>query len=317
MAHDPALDPDRISNIFHDLPKYIGEVREFNVATGGVVHHVWQVRGEHSTAYLKIRGNTFARVPEIKTRPERIGAEASALKLFGDYAPDYFPNLIHYDDKLNYLLMSEVMAGEKTFANRLREDKPMVGDSWRVGYALGEVHAKTKSVTQDVRWPNDTRYRDEAMYYTFQRNGHPVLLKTLVELLLEPRQLIIGDLSPKNMYVSDTDVKFFDLETAHQNSSTYDIGYALAHLVMHSLKSDEQNEVTLAFMEGYRNHNNIDSQSETLIGVVAAAMLYRLDSPTLPYPLDIDRDALTARVYEALDHSSHKSVEKFIGFISR
>lgn len=69
---------ENLAVVQSELDIHLGIIIDLEVAVGGLVHHVLRVEGESGSAYLKIRGNFYAGLPDIQTRPEHIDDEKSS-----------------------------------------------------------------------------------------------------------------------------------------------------------------------------------------------------------------------------------------------
>ncbi len=279
------------------LPK----IDEITPVVGGVAHRVFQIMSDSSKYYLKIRGDRFASVPEIMCNPEDIIFEYRALSAFHQIAPDNFPQIFAFNKDRHYLILSDAMPnGEKMEDLFLkREVTPKM--LFNLGRTLAQIHEASSSCHEAVRPDGDDEYYQTVLGHRFGYRRNPVL-DNLVQSLstLGYKQLILGDVSPKNIGVNNDGELFifFDLETAHQGDRVFDYAYFLGHILIHSLVSQDAILAVESYVQGY-DQQNFD---ESVVKKIAlGTMLYRLRS-IISYPtgLDAEQTALLEQKIESI-----------------
>lgn len=284
----------------------VGTIKTAHRVSGGYVHHVFRVVGEDRVAYFKARGEHFARLPHIATDPRRIGEEYKALQLYIQHCSQYFPEILYFDDERHYLLLTELVPGVPTLEQRLLHERVGMHEVQWLGFSLGDIHARTAAIQEPIRPDGDRDFKENLFKYVIEYPQHPELLATAVEHWNRNTQLLIGDTSPKNIFVDNTEVGYCDLEGSHQGSVVYDQAFMLAHVLLHQESKQDALAALENFDYGYRAGNQphpLDFGDKLLPRTILGIFLYRLDNKVIPYNLNrtaIDRREAAARVYATL-----------------
>ncbi len=122
------------------------------------------------------------------------------------------------------------------------------------------------------------------MWYRLGYRGNHID-NIITELRTYPKQLVLGDLSPKNIYVaSNGKITICDLETSHMSNTIFDVGFLAAHIILHNIKNENKAlELASRFVCGYSSENNDSIDNRMLNKVILAIILYRVDNPVIPY----------------------------------
>ncbi len=284
----------------------VGSIQTAERVSGGYVHYVFRVGGEERVAYLKARGDHFARLPHIETDPKRIAEEHKALQLYIQHCAQYFPEVLHFDADRNYLLLTELLPGVLTLEQRFLHEQVSMNEVEQLGFSLGDIHAQTASVQEPIRPDGDQAFKENLFKYVIEYPQHPSLLAAATEHWNRNTQLLIGDTSPKNVFVNNTKVGYCDLEGSHQGSVVYDQAFMLAHLLLHQQSKLGALTALQHFVYGYAAGNpegSLDFGDKLLPHTIQGIFLYRLDNDLIPYNLDmtrLDRKKAAARIYASL-----------------
>lgn len=271
-------------NFLLSLPRIDG----ISSVMGGVAHQVFQIRSGDKRYYLKIRGDRFASVPEIICNPADIVLEYRALTAFHQVSPDNFPQVLAFDEDRHYLILSDAMPNGEKLENLFLEEKVTPLMLFNFGRTLSKIHTSSSSCRDSVRPGSDSGYYQTVLGHRFGYR-HNSVLDEMVQTLsdLDNKQLILGDVAPKNIGVSDDGKRFifFDLETAHQGDAIFDYAYFLGHILIHSLASaDSASSNVNSYSQGYGQHDFDDLLIKRL---ALGTILYRLRS-VIPYPTQLD-----------------------------
>ena len=267
-------------NFLLSLPK-INNVLKIS---GGVAHQVFQINAGINRYYLKIRGDRFASIPEIACNPKDIEIEYRALESFHQVAPDNFPKVFNFNQDKNYLILEDAMPNGEKLEDLFLKGKTTPQMFFNFGQTLAKIHDASSSCKKPIRINGDRAYYKTVLGHRFGYRNNPIL-DSLIESLsaLKNKQLILGDVSPKNIGVNDNgkNFMFFDLETVHQGDTVFDYAYFLGHILIHNLTSSSANlEDVTEYMKGYGDHKF----EELMVKRIALGiMLYRLRS-IVPYP---------------------------------
>lgn len=270
----------------------------------GVVHHVWELDTAQGKFYLKIRGDRFARVPEIRTEPRNICYEFKATRLLHATLPAVFPRPVYFDEASASLITADVIRDGATLESMLLAGDADTHTVQNLGRSLRFIHHACHGMTESIHENHDRDFFNDKLRHKLGFRSHPILQEVIVELShCQPRQLIVGDPSPKNIGVSNhgRHIAFFDLEDVHRGNTVFDFGFMLGHLILHGLNDVfYAQSLATGFLQGYGDPTDGGRLAKA---IALGTMLYRLHS-IIPYcvgfPQEAGRD-LSQRV-EAMLH---------------
>ncbi|MER6399308.1 phosphotransferase [Kitasatospora sp. NPDC001603] len=266
---------------------HAGRLTHVEACTGGNVSHVFRVRGEAGSVIVKVRGHRFARIA-IDTDPALIALEHRALTTYHGLLPDLFPQVIAFLPEAHAMVMTDVFSDRRTWREHLDERAATAEECTRLGTALARIHRTTAGLPPLRDGDGDDLFRAEHAYgYCLRAGGHQVLDKACQRLdALPGRQLVLGDVSPKNLSLAAERTAFVDLDNVHYGAPLFDIGYLLAHLVLHHLTRPEHlHPLAAMFLDAYTPGSARPWRGDGLLAAVTAGvLLYRLEARTVPYP---------------------------------
>jgi len=274
-----------VSDIFlSSLPK----IDNVSKVSGGVAHQVFQINAARNRYYLKIRGMSFAAIPEIACNPNDIDIEYQALEMFYQVAPDNFPRVLSYNQDNHYLVLEDAIPNGEKLEDLFLKQKTTSKMFFNFGQTLAKVHRAASCCDKPVRDDNDQTYYRTVLGHRFGYRNNPTLNELMESLsILADKQLVLGDVCPKNIGVNDLGkhFMFFDLETAHQGDAVFDYAYFLGHILIHALTTSEiELDNVTEYVKGYGT-NKFDDLLVKRIALGTA--LYRLKS-IIPYPTGLD-----------------------------
>jgi len=291
---------DQIVRELSENPSRFGlpEVVSVEIVTGGVAHHVYRIDTREGRFYLKHRGSYFPKIPGIRINPMDIGHEHRALSLLSALLPGCFPRILFYDPERAFMVLADAMPGESaesgTLESLLLKRCVTAATLQRLGELLRRIHDATQRIVEPIRDGGDDEFFALKLQHRFGHRNTPSLKRIINELTYNsPRQIIIGDPSPKNIGVSDagTRLMFFDLEDVHRGCVLFDVGFCLGHLILHAQSDPQQALAYLeAFSDGYGNRGLSDSELAKAIAL--GTIIYRLDG-MIPYPVPLSPEGRT------------------------
>ncbi|MEU8665410.1 phosphotransferase family protein [Streptomyces anulatus] len=268
---------------------YTGRPTRVEACTGGNVSHVFRVTGGRGSVIVKVRGPRFARLVHIATDPALIAVEHRALTLHHHLLPDLFPKVLAFLPAAHAMVMTDVFPDGRSWREHLDQRPATAEECVRLGAALSRVHQATTGLPPLRNGDGDDRFRAEHAYgYSLRAAGHPALDEACRHLdALAGQQLILGDTCPKNLSLAAGRTAFVDLDNVHTGAPLFDLGYLLAHLVLHHIaRPDHLHPLATAFLDAYRRPGPPHPwRGDGLLATVAAGiLLYRLEARTVPYP---------------------------------
>lgn len=274
-----------------DYDKFLGAAlggyTSIEPATKAAIHHVFRVKTEQGDYYLKHRSTVYAKTPSHAADPFDMAYEAAALQIMHEVAPNNCPALIAYDRDSGLLLMTDIMSPGDNLEDRLYDGSASKSQGQILGTTLAALHRALSVYGNDKRLIRDTDIYETNLFYKFDSLNYPHVSETAMRLRREPRQLIHGDLSPKNIGIDDSIASFCDFDNSHYGNFIYDAGFILGHLILHTA-CDAGQSIAGAFMEAYTADEQYfrDVQRRDLLARTAlGACIYRLDNKWVKYEI--------------------------------
>lgn len=264
-------------------------VTDIERVSGGLVHYVYKVKTNDTYLFIKIRKAHYSALQHISTKPEWIQYEYKALKIASRIEPDIFPQVLEYIPKKHMLILSDIMPHRRTLESGLNTSSISPKEVNDLGKTLAKIHKKLSMIKTPIREDGDVEYYDQLLYYRFGYLSHPILDELVLSLKVLPRQLTVGDLSPKNIGISPKGkITICDLENFHYGTAISDVGFLGSSLILHTINNPElAYKLLISFLHGYSSEAKNDMQDIMLKRIVLGVGLYRLANPVIPYELPI------------------------------
>ncbi|MFJ5847988.1 hypothetical protein [Streptomyces sp. NPDC092903] len=291
-----------LPEVVADCRTHVGSVTGMSRLTGGNVSHVFRVEGTRGSAILKVRTAVFARIPSLRTDPAFIADERRALDVYGELVPAMFPRVLAFHSQAHAMVMTDVFPDRRSYEDCLHERPATLDELIRLGTAVRRIHEATKHVRVAIRSQGDLWFRDHTFDYCLRSSGHASLNRVCEELRAQTsQQLVLGDLAPKNFNLADGRIAFCDLDNVHRSRPLFDVGYLLAHLLIHhAARPSFLPALAPPLLDAYYADRPPGIREITLLAAVAAGvLLYRLDNSTVPYDLRLSAEQ-RGRLQEAL-----------------
>lgn len=276
--------------VISKLELQLGEIIQIEEISGGLLHYVFKVVGSKRIAYVKIRGNTFAKLPDIKTVPQNIKYEYRALNILYNLEPETFPQPLLFDEDRALIAMSDVIPNGRTFQQEFQENTISENDMLELGTTVGRVHTKLGPYQQPIRDNGDQVNYLKDLTHRFGYQNHPIINEVISELEKNPSQLILADLSPKNIgRGSHRQITICDFDSFFLGNPLYPLAFLTGHVLVHSLDSSRKSEALVyALLSGLKQEfPNGDYDSDLYIKTTLSSVLYRLRNPKINYPVPL------------------------------
>lgn len=278
-----------------ELPRMLADCRPYTSVplaiervSGGNVAHVFSVRGPAGSVIIKVRREHYARIPSLRADPALVGDERRLLELYHAAAPDVFPRVLAFYDDMHTMVLSDVFPDGRTYHQHLIERSATPDEMARLGRTLRRVHQATRDTRSPERQKLDPRFPPYERDFALRSQRHPALDAACAEMAgRSERQLVLGDLAPKNISITEARIGLCDLDNAHHGWPLYDLGYFAGHLLIHHLtRPHELPALVTALLMGYKAKRALARQDEVLAATVAAGVVvYRLGDGVVPYSL--------------------------------
>jgi 5-methylthioribose kinase len=259
---------------------------------GGLVHHVFLLEGDMDSVYIKIRKGNFASIPSLQINADDIEYEKRGLQIMGKLCPDIFPQLLHFSSTHNFLILENIFKnGGLTLKEYFDGGHISTKIFQNIGYTINYV----LSTANQLEWIGtpflpEIRYA-ENLKYRIGFIGNKQAGNLVDELMTDKKQIILGDLAPKNIGIlPDGNIKFFDLDLIALGSKAFDLGYLAGHLILEGYRygTDATRDILGNFLKGYKQFaDDRLMESTKTIKVALASIIYRLNNRSIPYPIGI------------------------------
>lgn len=294
-SHIPEKARSYIINVL--LKGILNELEEVELITRALSHTVIKCITSNGRYYMKIRGEHLAFNPRFTVSPEELASEVKAIQLFRNNGNESsFAEVVEFSKEAGVALLRDcVLTG--TYLDVLINERGISQElASSLGSKLGFIHCSVKNVSSCVRLTDeeDREMRMGNLQYRIGGIKSPYKNGLITELLQQPLQPILGDLSPHNIGIEREEFIFLDLDMAHRGNVIFDAGFLAAHLFMH-MKGDDK--IVDRFLSGYCSAFG-DIEKALFEAVVAAIILYRLDKVETTYKVmqvDIEEKALLVR----------------------
>jgi Ser/Thr protein kinase RdoA (MazF antagonist) len=205
------------------------------------------------------------------------------------------------------MVLSDVFPDGRTYHRHLIERSATTSEMMRLGRTLRRVHQATRDARRS-QTSDDPRFPAYQADFALRSPRHAALDAACAEMAGRPdRQLVLGDLAPKNISITDGQIGLCDLDNAHHGWPLYDLGYFAGHLLIHHLtRPHVLPALVAALLKGYQGTQALTRPDAVLTATVAAGVvLYRLGNGVVPYSLGQPTtlaDRYLGRTRTLLDH---------------
>ncbi|MCX7928343.1 MAG: phosphotransferase [Patescibacteria group bacterium] len=274
-----------VSNLLND------EILKCVHVHGGLVHKVFRIYTKSGKKYiLKQRLSHYSALPSLYVDYKKIFYEKRALEIMHNAGLEkYFPKLLGYSLRLNSILMEDVLDENSLVCDDIQLSRQICE---KIINAISDVHLRTKNLKQSIHGDCDKRiYRLNIKYRILNHAKTLQLAKYAVKLLCKlKRNIILGDVCPKNIIINKSRTVFLDLEYCHRGNYEFEISYVLAHLIIQGVSGMNPSEVFEDFFEMYLNKINSKINYKMTLILCLSIMLYRLEKGAIPYKTNFTVD---------------------------
>lgn len=216
--------------------------------------------------------------------------EQRYLTYVGEKFPQYVPQILHSFERERLFTM-------EYFPETFRDWKKvlMLGEineaiARKIGKVLGDIHRVSwQDLKAKMLFDSDKNFYQLRLepYFESMLPQHSDLRSRLKSLCLSvsttKRCLVHGDFSPKNILVSQEEIKIVDCEVAWYGDPAFDVAFMLHHLFLKSLhfSNTEYASAAMAFLTEYKSaigEEKYQLVDETKVAkLTLALMLARID----------------------------------------
>lgn len=260
----------------------------FTAQSGGVSSDIWRVDGPHGTCCAKRALARLKVAGDWRAPTRRNAEEAKWLRFAVTVAPDQVPHVIAEDPDQGVLLLSWFDPTHwRNWKTELLAGRVDVNVAAELGALVGDVHAAS---ARNASIPPDFANLElfEALrlqpYFATaaerEPSAAPGLHRLIERLRARKTALVHGDVSPKNVLMSDTNRPvLLDAECANWGDPTFDVAFMLSHLMLKAIHRRERRHDYLAAARAF--HAAHATRAGALIDatslVTSALLLARID----------------------------------------
>jgi len=210
------------------------------VLRGGVSNKTVLVQGQARSIVVKQALEKLRVATDWHADPARIEREAVGLRLLERLAPAGSITPFIFEDAPLFLLgMEAVPDPHENWKTVLLRGEVADDAIHQFGALLGRIHFQgTKLDGEALRSIQDRRFFEELRvdpYYHFAAKNNPDVAEFYTRLIRDmkatPLTVVHGDFSPKNILVHQGRLILLDHEVIHWGDPTFDLGFALTHLL--------------------------------------------------------------------------------------
>ena len=210
------------------------------VLRGGVSNKTVLVKGQTRSIVVKQALEKLRVATDWQADPARIEREAIGLRLLEQLTPAGAITPFVFEDAPLFLLGMEAAPDPHENWKTVLLRGEVADDAIRqFGALLGRIHFQgTKLDREALRSIEDRRFFEELRvnpYYLFTAGNNPDTTEFYARLISDMKAtsltVVHGDFSPKNILVCQGRLVLLDHEVIHLGDPTFDLGFALTHLL--------------------------------------------------------------------------------------
>lgn len=308
---DLANDHEAIKQILIDLSlAQAGEDITVKALTGGVSSNIFHLTTKHAQYCLK------QALPQLKVAKQwlapvdRVFAEIAWLQTAATIAPDAVPHILGVDQESKSFVMQHLGVEYLNWKAELLAGRVAGKIAKQLGSTLGRIHSHT-ALKEDIakRFANDETFYAIRLepYLEEAARQHPELsprLKALIKRTQQnPKVLVHGDVSPKNIMLGPLGPVILDAECAWFGDPAFDVAFCLNHFF---LKAAHMPEVAPALLQNAQDFLKAYLQEVTwepvpeleyrIASLLPGLMLARVDGKSPVEYLSTERGAIVRKL---------------------
>jgi 5-methylthioribose kinase len=270
------------------------ETPRFETLTGGVSNRTVLVERPAGESWVIKQALSKLRVKaDWFSDPARVHREALGIRWLSQLAPPGTITPLVFEDFENHLIaMQAVPKPHENWKTMLLAGRIDLAHGEQFGHLLATIHvasarrsAELQPLFSDLRFFESLRLEP---YYLFTAERVPEARDFLLRLVDDTRcicrSLVHGDFSPKNVLVHNEQLILLDHEVIHWGDPSFDIGFAMAHLLSKARISRYRHRFAMApsleFWRGYvelAGRNWADDVSSMAVCHTLGCLLARVD----------------------------------------
>ena len=257
---------------------------------GGFLNTVLRVSNGPHSIVVKQAIDSLRLFPDLKVTTERINYETNALRLLDNLYPSgTVPSVLYFDDKNHILVMSD-LGRRQSLETELVEGIVNLSVAKRLGQFLGSLHRETWINSELREQFNNAAMQDLRYKYCFYFVEDSDLNKIAYQLsetfTATKQTLLHGDFWTASIITTEERVHTFDLEFVNYGHPAQDVGFIIAHYLLHaynnpSLTVDIFKAVEYLWGEYKKSMGrlllDVEDMEKAVIRQAGLEMLFRID----------------------------------------
>jgi 5-methylthioribose kinase len=235
------LDKDNVAEYVHARHLlHVPPGTDYSVETlgGGFLNTVLRIQSDGQSVIVKQALDALRLFPDLKVTTDRIVFERNALDVVNRLFPDgTAPPVLHFDDDDRILVMGDLgttpLLEQQLIDGHVDPDTPD-----RLGTFLAELHRKTLDDEALRQAFDNDAMQQLRLKYCFYFMEEPPLLdvaRGLGTLFTEQKQVLLhGDFWTASVMAETSGIHVFDLEFTYYGHPGQDIGFMMAHYLLHA-----------------------------------------------------------------------------------
>ncbi len=231
---------------------------------GGVSSVVVRVRTSDAAFVLKQPRERFAVRDEWKVSTRRAAVEARVGRwLAARLGDEAVARVRAFDERDEVLVLDAMPEAWSSWKDRLLAGEVRAETAAAAGRLLARIHLLSEGLGPD-EWREDGLFHEQRIDPYFGTAAERVpearpMLDGLVRAFFARSDLVHGDFSPKNLFVSrdGRSVRLIDHEVVTRGDAAFDLGFLLTHLAMKAIHLPRANgfvEAGERFLRAYAAH---------------------------------------------------------------
>ena len=132
-------------------------------------------------------------------------------------------------------------------------------------------------------------FNDNKLTTILWQNHHSELI--IEALKKEKKQLILWDLSPKNIWLNEkNNLVFFDLEHFWNWNCTFEVAFLLSHIYIHIYGLESNKTILNLFLNSYNKINKDFEVNDLFWKILHSVVLYRVWINPMKYNVNLSSD---------------------------
>jgi 5-methylthioribose kinase len=287
-----------------------GDTISIKALTGGVSSNIFHITTKQAQYCLK------QALPQLKVAKQwlapvdRVFAEIAWLQTAATIAPDAVPKILGIDQASKSFVMQYLEDDYLNWKAELLAGRVAEKVATQLGNILGRIHSQT-ALNEDIakRFANDDTFYAIRLepYLEEAARQHPELsprLKALIKRTQHnPKVLVHGDVSPKNIMLGPLGPVILDAECAWYGDPAFDVAFCLNHFF---LKAAHMPKLAAVLLQNAQDFLNAYLQEVTwepvpeleyrIASLLPGLMLARIDGKSPVEYLAAERGAIVRKL---------------------